>query len=134
MTVFHNEKYNALRCGYPEMPSALLLIRLDTQTHQVQKKARSVVLQNGPLIFSSTISTRPPDPLNPRALSFYSQAAASAPVSPAPPSGTSSSVYPSTRSSNCLYLGRPVPAGIKRPMMTFSFNPFKLSTFPATAA
>ena len=52
-------------------------------------------------------------------------AAASPAVSPSPPVGTSSSVYPSTQSSNGLYLERPVPAGIRRPMMTFSFNPFK---------
>ena len=34
----------------------------------------------------------------------------------------------------CLYLFRPVPAGINLPMITFSFSPSNSSTFPLIAA
>ena len=33
-----------------------------------------------------------------------------------------------------LYIGRPVPAGMSRPIITFSFRPLRLSTDPAMLA
>ncbi len=97
-----------------------VLFNIQTRRAHEKDKAHSATGKNGPCSFYLRNS-----------FSFYADA--SAVVSPSP-SAVSSPVYPSTQSSNSLYLGRPVPAGIRRPMITFSFNPFKLSTFPATAA
>src|SRR5216683_2618519 len=49
-------------------------------------------------------------------------------------SNSSSAGKPSTRVSIRLYLGRPVPAGIRRPIITFSLSPTSRSTLPFIAA
>src|SRR5229473_2958118 len=49
-------------------------------------------------------------------------------------SNSSSAGKPSTRVSIRLYLGRPVPAGIRRPIITFSLSPTSRSTLPLIAA
>src|SRR5262245_46486310 len=61
------------------------------------------------------------------------QATASGAVSPSG-SPSSSSAGSSVTASMLLYLPTPVPAGISRPMMTFSLRPTRRSTLPLMAA
>src|SRR5208283_49859 len=58
---------------------------------------------------------------------------AGAAVSSAFPASSSSAAAPSTLTTIRLYKFMPVPAGIKRPMITFSFSPTSLSTLPLMA-